>query len=103
MAEGPVNFLLQKLARFVENEMQLLRGDREEFLYLRGELRAFLKVADELEEVMKNSKCGLSKYERLLMKLKMLLMNSHFFNRTRHIMGTESIVLFTSFLVVLRT
>ncbi|KAB1201645.1 hypothetical protein CJ030_MR0G001900 [Morella rubra] len=64
MAEGPVNFLLEKLARFVENEMQLLRGDREEFLYLRGELRAFLKVADELEEVMKNSKCGLSRHQR---------------------------------------
>lgn len=48
-----MNFLLDKIARFIENEMLLLRGDREEVLYLRGELermKAFLKVADAMEE-----------------------------------------------------
>jgi disease resistance protein RPM1 len=53
MAEGAVRFLLEKIARFVENEMMLLRGDREEVLYLRGELermKAFLKIADAMEE-----------------------------------------------------
>ncbi|GLT68445.1 hypothetical protein SLA2020_419200 [Shorea laevis] len=53
MAEAAVNFLLDKIVRFMENEMLLLRGDREEVLYLRGELermRAFLKVADAMEE-----------------------------------------------------
>jgi disease resistance protein RPM1 len=54
MAEQAVSFLLDKVARFVENEMMLLSGDhREEVLYLRGELermRAFLKVADAMEE-----------------------------------------------------
>uniref|UniRef100_A0A2N9HJP5 AAA+ ATPase domain-containing protein n=1 Tax=Fagus sylvatica TaxID=28930 RepID=A0A2N9HJP5_FAGSY len=53
MAENVVEFLLDKLARFLENEIEGLSGGREEVLYLRGELerlRAFLKVADAFEE-----------------------------------------------------
>ncbi|GMY26838.1 disease resistance protein RPM1-like [Fagus crenata] len=53
MAENVVKFLLHKLARFLENEIEGLSGGREEVLYLRGELerlRAFLKVADAFEE-----------------------------------------------------
>ncbi|KAG6667763.1 disease resistance protein RPM1-like [Carya illinoinensis] len=54
MADSAVGSLLDKLlTRFVENEVQLLRGDPEDVLNLRGELermRAFLKVADALEE-----------------------------------------------------
>ncbi|KAG5228663.1 disease resistance protein [Salix suchowensis] len=53
MAESAVTFLLDKLAPLFENELQLLRGGREEIVYVRGELeriRAFLHVADTLEE-----------------------------------------------------
>ncbi|KAF5464972.1 hypothetical protein F2P56_015007, partial [Juglans regia] len=54
MADSAVGSLLDKLlARFVENEVQLLKGDPEDVLNLRGELermRAFLKIADALEE-----------------------------------------------------
>ncbi|XP_039168448.1 disease resistance protein RPM1-like [Eucalyptus grandis] len=53
MAESPVTYLLNKLAQFVENELQLLTGTQEEALLVRGELeriRAFLRVADSLEE-----------------------------------------------------
>ncbi|PON94755.1 NB-ARC domain, LRR domain containing protein [Trema orientale] len=53
MAEIAVKFLLDKLAPLFENDLQLLRGVREEVIYLRGELertRAFLKVADALED-----------------------------------------------------
>ncbi|XP_061962914.1 disease resistance protein RPM1-like [Populus nigra] len=53
MAESAVTFLLEKLAPLFENELQLLRGGREEIVYVRGELeriRAFLRVADTLEE-----------------------------------------------------
>ncbi|XP_040366513.1 disease resistance protein RPM1 isoform X2 [Rosa chinensis] len=53
MAESAVKFLLDKLAPLFENELQLLRGVREEILYLRGELErmtAFLRVADAYEE-----------------------------------------------------
>ncbi|KAL3738633.1 hypothetical protein ACJRO7_020071 [Eucalyptus globulus] len=53
MAESPVNYLLNKLAQFVENEVQVLTGAQEEALSVRGELervRAFLRVADSLEE-----------------------------------------------------
>ncbi|XP_041000030.1 disease resistance protein RPM1-like [Juglans microcarpa x Juglans regia] len=52
-AESLVSFLLDKLASFVENEIPLLKGDRQEALFLRGELermRALLKIADALEE-----------------------------------------------------
>ncbi|PRQ49673.1 putative RNA-directed DNA polymerase [Rosa chinensis] len=53
MAESAVKFLLDKLAPLFENELQLLRGVREEILHLRGELErmtAFLRVADAYEE-----------------------------------------------------
>ncbi|KAF8028016.1 hypothetical protein BT93_E0815 [Corymbia citriodora subsp. variegata] len=53
MAESPVNYLLNKLAQFVESEVQVLTGAQEEALSVRGELervRAFLRVADSLEE-----------------------------------------------------
>ncbi|PON63331.1 hypothetical protein PanWU01x14_132410 [Parasponia andersonii] len=53
MAEIAVKFLLDKLSPLFENDLQLLRGVREEVIYLRGELertRAFLKVADTLED-----------------------------------------------------
>ncbi|KAG2726569.1 hypothetical protein I3760_01G118500 [Carya illinoinensis] len=53
MADSAVGCLVDKFALFVENEVQLLRGDREEVQNLRGELErmtAFLKVADALEE-----------------------------------------------------
>ena len=48
-----MKFLLDKLSPLFENDLQLLRGVREEVIYLRGELertRAFLKVADALED-----------------------------------------------------
>ncbi|KAL5552271.1 hypothetical protein UlMin_002447 [Ulmus minor] len=53
MAEIAVKFLLDKLAPLFDNDLQVLRGVREEVVYLRGELertRAFLKVADALED-----------------------------------------------------
>ncbi|KAK3429798.1 hypothetical protein EUGRSUZ_E01294, partial [Eucalyptus grandis] len=53
MAESPVTYLLNKLAQFVENELQLLTGTQEEALLVRGELervRAFLRVTDSLDE-----------------------------------------------------
>ncbi|TQD80653.1 hypothetical protein C1H46_033832 [Malus baccata] len=53
MAESAVKFLLDKVAPFFENDLQLLGGVREEIVYLRGELErmtAFLRVADAFEE-----------------------------------------------------
>ncbi|KAM1240634.1 hypothetical protein ACFX13_046967 [Malus domestica] len=53
MAESAVKFLLDKVAPFFENDLQLLGGFREEIVYLRGELErltAFLRVADAFEE-----------------------------------------------------
>ncbi|XP_030474434.2 disease resistance protein RPM1-like [Syzygium oleosum] len=53
MAEGSLTYLLNKLAQFVENEVQFLTGSQEEALSVRGELervRAFLRVADSPEE-----------------------------------------------------
>ncbi|EXC26229.1 Disease resistance protein RPM1 [Morus notabilis] len=53
MAESPVNFLIEKLAALFDNEVNLLRGVREEVVCLRWELermRAFLRIADALQE-----------------------------------------------------
>ncbi|KAI5327378.1 hypothetical protein L3X38_026774 [Prunus dulcis] len=53
MAESAVKFLLEKVAPLFENDLQLLKGVREEILYLRGELErmtAFLRIADAFEE-----------------------------------------------------
>ncbi|XP_008238138.1 PREDICTED: disease resistance protein RPM1-like [Prunus mume] len=53
MAESAVKFLLDKLTSLFENDLQLLRGVREEIVYLRGELErmtAFLRIADAFEE-----------------------------------------------------
>ncbi|KAI4370780.1 hypothetical protein MLD38_019090 [Melastoma candidum] len=53
MAESTVNFVLNKLVLFLENEMKLLNGSQEEFITAKEELertRAFLRIADSLEE-----------------------------------------------------
>ncbi|PON63349.1 LRR domain containing protein [Parasponia andersonii] len=54
MAESPVNFLVDKLAAFFENEVNLLRGVQEEVVCLKGDLeqmKAFLRIADALQEI----------------------------------------------------
>ncbi|KAA8521225.1 hypothetical protein F0562_011938 [Nyssa sinensis] len=53
MAESAVTFLLNQLTRFLNEEVKLLRGIREEFENIRDELermRAFLRVADAKED-----------------------------------------------------
>lgn len=53
MAESAVTFLISKLASLVDNEVQLIKGGWEQFLYLKWDLeriRAFLRDADALEE-----------------------------------------------------
>ncbi|KAK9265587.1 hypothetical protein L1049_001694 [Liquidambar formosana] len=53
MAESAVTFLVDKLSHFLQEEVRLLSGLREEVEYIRDELeriRAFLKVADATEE-----------------------------------------------------
>ncbi|XVF52077.1 hypothetical protein PTKIN_Ptkin04bG0235900 [Pterospermum kingtungense] len=53
MAESAVRYVLEKLAVFIEKEMQQLRGGHEDVANVRGELervKAFLRVADGLED-----------------------------------------------------
>ncbi|XP_038711441.1 disease resistance protein RPM1-like [Tripterygium wilfordii] len=53
MAEAAVNFLLKKLTSLLEDEVNQLKGIREEVMYIRDEfehMKAFLRVADAKEE-----------------------------------------------------
>lgn len=53
MAEGPVTFLLNKLASLLQNEIQLCNNIQREVIHVRDELariKAFLRTADSLTE-----------------------------------------------------
>ncbi|KAI4313026.1 hypothetical protein MLD38_037805 [Melastoma candidum] len=87
MAESAVNFVVNKLGLFLENEIMLFNGSHEEFVMAKEELertQAFLRIADSLMEnddevrvwVKQLRECA-NDMEDALDELKLVVMHRH--------------------------